>query len=175
MGTLTMFRLVVLTIVLATVSAVSLKNCGKHRIIDVKKLSLKPSTIKFPGHLDVDVAAVVNKEISGNVDVQITLKKKVAFVWVKVPCVKGVGSCLYKNICAELNKFSCPKEVLVQNLQCHCPFKPGPISFNMDGIVLPKIPSGLGFLASGKYRARAVVKSNGKEIGCVDAEVQLDS
>ncbi|XP_074662958.1 ganglioside GM2 activator-like [Tubulanus polymorphus] len=170
-----MFRFAVFALFVAVAGAVSLKSCGKNNLVDVKKLSINPSTIVFPGKLNIDAAAIVNKEIKGRVDVQVTLKKKVLFAWVKIPCISNVGSCLYRDICSELKKFTCPPEMIAQNIQCQCPFKPGPVSFNMDGIDLPTIPTGFGSFVNGQYRAKAVIRADGKEIGCLEAEVKLKS
>ncbi|XP_074662344.1 ganglioside GM2 activator-like [Tubulanus polymorphus] len=153
------------------------KNCdgSQNKLIDFTKVSLTPHPIKFPGRLNIDALATVNREIGGQIDVKVSLKRKVWFAWVPIPCIKEIGSCEYKDICSRLKQFSCPPEVVEQGIQCHCPFKKGPMSFNMDNIILPSIPTGLGLLADGRFYAKAHIMADGVEIGCIEAEVELES
>lgn len=60
--------------------------------------------------------------------VELTVEKEVAGIWIKIPCVDQIGSCTYKDICDILDNFippgePCPEPLRTYGLPCHCPIK----------------------------------------------------
>ena len=53
---------------------------------------------------------------------ELEIEKKM-FVWIKIPCIDGVGSCDYDDACALLSSIKCPKELKKYGIPCHCPFQ----------------------------------------------------
>ncbi|XP_074650230.1 ganglioside GM2 activator-like [Tubulanus polymorphus] len=155
-----------LSVLVACSTAFKYKNCGSNQAIRVNQLSLSPSSIHFPGQLRISGSATINRPINGNLEVKMDLKKKFLF-WIKVPCVKGIGSCTHRNICDKLKLISCPA-----GKQCRCPFSPGTINFD-EVVNLPKIPTGLKILAKGSIKVKAMLRENGREIGCVEIETSI--
>jgi len=52
----------------------------------------------------------------------LTVKKKIGFVWFTAPCKDNVGSCTYDNICEMLPASDCPAILKKYGIPCHCPF-----------------------------------------------------
>ncbi len=99
-----------------------------------------------------------------------TVKKKVLFFWVTIPCEDGTGSCNYDNICAMLPiPNPCPSAFKTYKIPCQCPIQSGnyylPLSpaFTFSSGSLPS------WLESGDYKVEAKVNDNsGTEILCLD-------
>lgn len=58
----------------------------------------------------------------------LTLEKEVAGLWVKIPCVEQLGSCHYRDACDLLSRLippgqDCPEPLHTYGLPCRCPFK----------------------------------------------------
>ena len=52
------------------------------------------------------------------------ISKKVAGVWIKLPCVDNFGSCKYDDLCDLLSQVGdCPDPIVTSGLGCQCPFK----------------------------------------------------
>lgn len=60
--------------------------------------------------------------------VNVTLEREIAGLWVKIPCLDEIGSCHYPNACDLLDQLippgqDCPEPLHTYGLPCHCPFK----------------------------------------------------
>lgn len=58
----------------------------------------------------------------------VTLEKKVAEIWIQIPCIDQMGSCTYDNLCSILDDIippgqPCPEPLVTYGIPCHCPFK----------------------------------------------------
>lgn len=96
-----------------------------------------------------------------------------AFIWVKVPCEKGIGSCNYDDFCAQMPN-PCPTVFKQQGINCTCPVGRG--SYNVPvGPVLYMSSSAIpSWLESGDYWIEARVKDHsGSEILCIDVNLSL--
>lgn len=59
---------------------------------------------------------------------ELTVEKEIAGLWVKIPCVEQLGSCTYTDICNMLSTLIppgqlCPEPLHTYGLPCHCPVK----------------------------------------------------
>ncbi|XP_066284013.1 ganglioside GM2 activator-like [Branchiostoma lanceolatum] len=84
--------------------------------------------------------------------------------YVKMPCIKGIGSCTYDIAC---------DNTMVTQLGIKCPVKAGNHNFN-EVITIPNIsiPS---WLANGQYKVHAEVRSyySGEMLGCGVAQLGI--
>lgn len=61
--------------------------------------------------------------------VNLTLEREVAGVWIKVPCVDDLGSCYYPDACVRLAQLFmmipelCPEPKRSSSVPCGCPFR----------------------------------------------------
>ncbi len=60
--------------------------------------------------------------------VNVTLEREIAGLWLKIPCLDEIGSCHYPNACDLLDQLippgqDCPEPLHTYGLPCHCPFK----------------------------------------------------
>ena len=90
------------------------------------------------------------------------MEKKVASIFVKVPCIDQIGSCMYPNMCELWTKI-CPKLNGNGNIPCNCPIPPG--NYTGNNIII-----GLNFpdISAGDYRFTSrFVSPTAGEIACV--------
>ena len=63
-----------------------------NNILTFNKVHINPTKVMFPGKLDVDADVTLNTEVGGNIDIELSVKKKVGFLPIPIPCVNNVGS-----------------------------------------------------------------------------------
>ncbi|XP_015421145.1 PREDICTED: ganglioside GM2 activator [Myotis davidii] len=111
--------------------------------------------------------------------VDLTVQREMAGLWVKVPCVEQIGSCTYEDICNVFDIFlppgePCPEPLHTYGLPCHCPFKEGKYSLPKSVITIPHLdlPS---WLSTGNYRIQNILSSGKKHLGCFKIDVSLEA
>ncbi|TWW55445.1 ganglioside GM2 activator [Takifugu flavidus] len=156
------------------------KNCGGPDVPAVlKSLTVSPDPIAIPGPLTASASGSTSVELSAPLPLNITLEKKVAGFWVKVPCVEELGSCHYRDACDVLNQLippgqDCPEPLHTYGLPCRCPFKDGSYSLPQTQFYLPHmdLPH---WLTNGDYRVQGVLGKDGKELGCLKLFLSVHS
>ncbi|KAG7483997.1 hypothetical protein MATL_G00044610 [Megalops atlanticus] len=150
-------------------------NCGPSNILNVAKLSI-PSHITVPGSVSVSFVGELKAPVKAPVTIKLSLKRKLAWKWVKFPCLRGFGSCTYNDICQQLDEIfpgdTCPSLVMSAGGSCQCPLKPGMLTIPPTTLHIPKLVVP-GFLANGKYRVEVKAFSGSQLITCVQTTVNL--
>ncbi|XP_069790198.1 ganglioside GM2 activator isoform X2 [Narcine bancroftii] len=152
-------------------------NCGNGKDPAVlEALSVHPDPICLPGDLQASAMGSSNVTIKEPLTVNLTLYKEVG-VWIKIPCVDYIGSCIYNDVCILLNMLippgqPCPEPLFTYGLPCHCPFKAGKYSLPNTIFTFPfvEFPS---WMTNGKYKAMAVLTSNEQQLACVQVTFAL--
>ncbi|XP_033617426.1 ganglioside GM2 activator isoform X1 [Fukomys damarensis] len=113
----------------------------------------------------------------GAEQVELTVEREVAGLWIKIPCVEKLGSCTYEDICNMLTTYippgePCPEPLHTYGLPCHCPFKEGTYSLPRSDFTVPELELP-GWLSSGNYRVQSILSSGGKRLGCVKISASL--
>lgn len=165
---------------LAKIGSFQWENCGPSSDPAViKSLSVQPSPIEIPGKVTVAASVSSTVGIEAPVQVDVTLEKRLGEIWIKIPCMDGVGSCTYEDGCAKLETLippgvPCPEPLLTYGIPCRCPFKAGCYNLPPSEFFIPKIelPS---FLTNGDYKIRAVMKSGDQELACVQVSCSLQA
>lgn len=135
------------------VKGFSWDNCGKpSSVLTISQVSLTPDPIPNPGTVTLVLRASLSQQVNAPLEADVVLEKKVAFVWVKVPCEGGRGSCNYADVCSMVP-------------QGTCPIKAGPQSLTQSFSV-PSLPSG-------DYRVTVDMKYKGAWLACVHATLTL--
>ncbi|XP_020375610.1 ganglioside GM2 activator [Rhincodon typus] len=155
-------------------------NCGGEKEPAVlKSLSIQPDPISIPGDLQASAAGFTAVNLTAPLTVNVTLHKEVAGVWVKIPCIEEIGSCVYDDVCQLLNEVippgqDCPEPLYTYGLPCHCPFKAGKYSMPNTYFDLPpvELPS---WMTSGNYKAMGVLTRNEQELACLKGTFSLKS
>ncbi|GCC34072.1 hypothetical protein chiPu_0012545 [Chiloscyllium punctatum] len=153
-------------------------NCGsKKEPAVLKSLSIQPDPISIPGDLQASATGFTAINLTAPLTVNVTLEKEVAGVWVKIPCVDEIGSCVYGDVCRLLNLVippgqDCPEPLYTYGLPCHCPFKAGEYSlpntyFDLPPVALPS------WMASGNYKAMGILTRNNQELACLKGTFSL--
>lgn len=128
-------------------------NCGRpSSVLNITEISVTPDPVPNPGTVTVTFAASLSQQVNAPLEADVVLEKKIAFVWVKVPCQSGRGSCSYSDVCSVV-----PKDT--------CPIKAGSQSMTQSFYV-PSEPSG-------DYQVTVNLKSNGAWLACLHAIITL--
>nr|XP_003464542.1 ganglioside GM2 activator [Cavia porcellus] len=153
-------------------------NCdeGKDPAV-LKSLAVEPDPIVIPGNVTISAEGRTSVSLSSPLKVEVTLEREVAGLWIKIPCVEQIGSCVYEDFCNVLDNFvppgePCPEPLHTLGLPCHCPFKEGTYSLPSSNFTLPdlELPS---WLSSGNYRVQGVASSTEKRLACVKISASL--
>ncbi|XP_067825627.1 ganglioside GM2 activator-like [Heptranchias perlo] len=153
-------------------------NCGgKKEPAVLKTLSIQPDPITIPGDLQATAAGSSSVTIAAPLTVNLTLEKEVAGIWVKIPCVDEIGSCVYDDVCRLLDEVippgqNCPEPLFTYGLPCHCPFKAGEYSLPNTNFYIPTLYLPY-WMTSGNYKAMAVLTSNVHELACLQVSFSL--
>ncbi|XP_025056752.1 ganglioside GM2 activator [Alligator sinensis] len=151
---------------------------GKDPIV-LRSLSIAPDPITIPGNVKVSASVTSSTLMTSPLKGVVTVERKVAEIWIQIPCIDQMGSCTYDNLCSILDDIippgePCPEPLVTYGIPCHCPFKAGSYSLPTSDFALPDIelPS---WLTNGDYRIRGVVSYGGKELSCVQLELSVHS
>jgi len=139
-------------------------NCDKPGdLLNVTKLNISPDPLSFPGSLGVDFAGVFKKTLDAPLKASIVLERKVGSTWIHIPCISGIGSCTYDDICELLQGAVCPPPFGANGVPCKCPFTAGNyklpnVSFDIDAAVFPP----------GDYHAKGTLMNGDASVGCIE-------
>lgn len=153
-------------------SNLSWRNCGPTSDpLKLRKLSVSPQELRFPENIRLSVDADLRAEAEQPIRVSVTMKRKVAWWWLTVPCEGVVGSCSFADVCPLIQGYlpagpGCPEEFTARNLPCRCPFKKDTYSVSNLPLYLPPIslPS---WLVNGRYFIKANIWSGRSHFGCI--------
>lgn len=153
-------------------------NCdeGKDPAV-IKSLTVEPDPIVIPGNMTVSTEGKTSVSLRSPLQVELTVEREVAGLWIKIPCVEQLGSCTYEDICNILTTYippgePCPEPLHTYGLPCHCPFKEGTYSLPRSDFTVPELELP-GWLSSGNYRVQSILSSGGKRLGCVKISASL--
>ncbi|XP_038637952.1 ganglioside GM2 activator-like [Scyliorhinus canicula] len=158
----------------------SWSNCGNGKDPAIlKTLSIQPDPISIPGDLKASAVGSTAINLVAPLKVNLTLNKEVAGVWVRIPCVEEIGSCVYDDVCQLLDQVippgeNCPEPLYTYGLPCHCPFKAGEYSLPNTYFYLPFIELPY-WMTTGNYKAMGVLTRNEQELACLKISFSLKS
>ncbi|KAJ8982710.1 hypothetical protein NQ317_004520 [Molorchus minor] len=96
------------------------------------------------------------------------LKKYELGIWIKVPCVNQMGSCIYKDLCIHSipANSSCPRQFINNNIPCRCPIPKG--NYTIPTVQLQMDYWSLSSIYTGKYWARVISANKGDNLACYE-------
>jgi len=148
----------------------SWSDCGSsHDIVKVKSVSVNPDPIRLPGTLNVSFAADFIKTIDAPLKMEVKLEKHEAFFWLPIPCIEGIGSCTYDDVCETLMHAECPPALVAANIPCKCPFPQGSYSLPFTS---KAVDPGTA-VPSGEYRVTVNLSMKGQPVACLNVEANL--
>ncbi|XP_018010900.1 ganglioside GM2 activator isoform X3 [Hyalella azteca] len=158
------------------IAKVQVESCGgDNQTIQVNKLQWSPASVNFDSPLTFNFSATVSDVISAPVQVSVKVERHVWLMWVPVPCVDGVGSCTYDDVCSYTPSPSCA--VLPHNLHlpCSCPVMPDKYFVDDGEVELPGSDAIPEWATHGWYRATVTVRSpeQDKQLACYKAKIHL--
>ncbi|CAF0733840.1 unnamed protein product [Adineta ricciae] len=110
--------------------------------VKLLNLTIKPYPIIIPGSISVELTIHSEQPIASPLKVDLSLHKKVLFSSVPIPCISGIGSCTYDDLCS-----LCP--------QCRCPMSAG-----NHVITLPISIDTTSWALLGSYQVQVNVETN---------------
>ena len=145
-----------------------------HQPVNVSSISLLPDPIVLPGVLagsfdivfrDTDNVNVPTDGVSRlKMHVKMEYHLMTSGLWVKIPCVGGVGSCVYEDFCDVVGDEVCYNcEFEDPDMPCKCPFTKGRYKLTPVEFEVP-----ISSLLSGRYRAtfRLTQQEEGEQLAC---------
>ncbi|XP_069138581.1 ganglioside GM2 activator-like [Argopecten irradians] len=185
--------------VVAAISLVSLCHAGTVHISDcmrtnnqrnpenlvhVNTASANPFPVVIPGDVDIVGNLDLYKNLTGQLSMSVSIKRKVLGLWVPVPCVSNVGSCQYADLCDMLSSNfmengvpNCPPQLVAEGLPCTCPIPAGHYAINHGHFTIPELSGVWSFLAKGDYQLRATLtdKSRNAQVACHSMDLSIGS
>uniref|UniRef100_T1IP49 MD-2-related lipid-recognition domain-containing protein n=1 Tax=Strigamia maritima TaxID=126957 RepID=T1IP49_STRMM len=151
-------------------------NCGTGEQALIKELTLSPTPLIIPGNVTIDFVGESAIDAVSPLKTQLTMKRKLGFFWIDIPCVDDLGSCNYDDGCTLLEKYfpvkdPCPPVFLDNNIPCHCPFPKGEYKIPSYTVDIPSDPLP-SWLSDGQYKIRIEISPN---YACVDLSLTLGS
>jgi len=96
---------------------------GPDALAVINKLELS-GPLSIPGNLTLTLNSYLQQSIKSPLKVAVKIYKKISFIWVDVPCLDNVGSCIYEDFCAVI-PFTpgkpCPEPLEQLGFPCYCP------------------------------------------------------
>lgn len=150
----------------------SWENCGKEDApAGIKALSLQPDPMRIPGELKASGTGFTTVNLTAPLMVKVDMEMKLLGMWVNVPCIHQIGSCVYEDACDVLNHLfppdqPCPEQLAKYGLPCHCPIKAGEYTlpkstFFLSPDIFPIV------VISGKYRLKGLLMKHQQELACL--------
>jgi len=131
--------------------------------------------LSIPGNVTITLDSYLSRLIESPLKVEVHISRKVGFIWIDVPCIDNIGSCLYEDICTAIPfppDAPCPEPFISLGFPCHCPFPQGAYMAEKRTVHIPgeNIPH---FLTKGHYTVRVQAFSNDEEVVCLSARFDL--
>ncbi|GFO08154.1 actin-1/3 [Plakobranchus ocellatus] len=182
-----MKKLVNVVIVLGLVlsaHAVKVKKCGhdhNESYVDINSIDVEADKLSFPGKISLGVDLDVSRDLKGaQIELEVTFKRKVAWIWITIPCIRGVGSCTY-DVCKlvrDLTEDGCPDDLTSNGIPCECDkVKKGSYTLPQQVVELPDLPGVMSYLSEGKYKIGLKIrdKAADKDLACLSVEATIDN
>ncbi|CAL4062932.1 unnamed protein product [Meganyctiphanes norvegica] len=156
----------------------SWSNCGSpDDPAQLKTLRVSPDPVPIDGNITATLNAYLDLDVDAPIKGEVSVERRLGWVWMKIPCIAGLGSCTYHDVC-KLSPFPpdqpCPDPLPKYGLPCNCPFVKGRYQARNMTFFIPNpysiIPS---WLEAGDYYATAKAWKNGKQLGCYNVYVSL--
>ncbi|KAK3712472.1 hypothetical protein RRG08_002802 [Elysia crispata] len=144
------------------------------KLLDLQSYDVAPDVIPVPGNFSMGLEFDLNRDLEGaQIQLETVIKKKIAFVYVPIPCIGRVGSCKY-DLCKLFDGTfteGCPAIMQRNNIPCSCAgFKAGKITMNTETVEIPKLGPLWSWLAKGDYKVQLKARDlkTNKYIGCLN-------
>ncbi|CAF1001583.1 unnamed protein product [Adineta steineri] len=131
------------------VAEISWDNCASDtNTMKLVDLEIDPYPVVTPGTISVKITIHNDKPISSPLKAELSLHKKLLFGSIPIPCVSGIGSCKFDDLCSLCS-------------QC-CPLTAGD-----HVITLPITIDTTSWALAGNYHAQVDIETSSEEKGCV--------
>lgn len=150
---------------------------GDNHTFHLPRVAMRPYPITLPSNLTLAIEAEMEHLIVGPFDVYLQIRREVfGLVPIPIPCIDGVGSCNYYNICQELNGSKKQQEIerIFGFPMKGCVVPKFKISLTVNDIALPDINNFIDFLADGDYSIEVKVRNKEKLITCLKIYAEID-
>lgn len=141
--------------------------------VHLRKLSVSPDPIPLPGRIVVAASAELAESVAGNLKASVKLEMEIFGHFFEIPCVDGVGSCDYDDLCSSLPKPGqpCPPAFVKAGIPCRCPFPAGKFNLPTSAINLPAVPLPIH---SATIRLTAHLTADAKPLTCIQIKARVE-
>lgn len=166
--------LVLLLVSVTYVAAYSkFESCGARDAVVRLDVTQFPDTLNLRKgeRLTVGFRVIVRQDLQEPIYAKLSLKRKLWFVDVPIPCVNYVGSCEYKVTCDKIREWS-----KVEKLPHPCP-APAGVTERTFTVTIPDVHPAVRAVGSGDYKVEVKLytgpRRSGRELGCAKASVRV--
>ncbi|KAK0062213.1 ganglioside GM2 activator [Biomphalaria pfeifferi] len=142
---------------------------GSTQLAKINSLTLSPDPLTIPGTVSLSFDVELSSNVDAPLQASVTLKKKIGFIWIEVPCIHNLGSCTYNDICERLVGANCPQVFVDHNVPCKCPFPQGHFT-----IPVTDIPIKSGSVPSGAYKLELKLSVSSALVTCIDISFSIN-
>ncbi|CAF1483526.1 unnamed protein product [Adineta steineri] len=148
-------------------------NCGPATDpIKIVSLSIGPDRIRLPGNVAISTSINITKPFPADIEAKVDMEKKVAGIYIKVPCEHDIGSCSY-TICSNSTKIY-PEFFKGYNGAKTCPSIP-PATYSVSNLITD-VKKSIPSIADGAFRITINFNSNhAGHLACLHLSVNLKS
>ncbi|XP_033740491.1 ganglioside GM2 activator-like [Pecten maximus] len=155
---------------------------NSNNIVHVNAATASPFPVVVPGPVDIVGNLDVYKNITGPLQMSLSVKRKVLGLWVPIPCISNVGSCTYDDVCSLLSSSfmkdgtaNCPPQLSGEGLPCTCPIPAGHYELRHGHFQIPELSGVWSWLASGDYQIRATLtdKARSTQVACHSMDMSI--
>jgi len=141
--------------------------------VHLRSLSVSPDPIPLPGKIVVAASAELAESVAGNLKASVKLETEIFGHYFEIPCVDGVGSCDYDDLCSSLPKPGepCPPAFVKAGIPCRCPFPAGKFHLPTSAINLPAVPLPIH---SATIRLTAHLTADAKPVTCIQIKARVE-
>ncbi|CAL1536599.1 unnamed protein product [Lymnaea stagnalis] len=141
---------------------------GTAQIGKLNVLNVSPDPLVIPGVIKLTFDGELSETVDAPLKMAVELKKKLETFWIRIPCIGGIGSCTYEDMCDVLAGAVCPQPFVDNKVPCKCPFTQGHYS-----IPTSAIDFNVGEVPNGDYYAKIELTYGAKPVYCIELNVTI--
>jgi len=97
---------------------------GPDALVTINKIAVS-EPLSIPGNVTITLDSYLSRLIESPLHVTVKITKKISFIWIDVPCIDNIGSCVYEDFCVAIPlppDVPCPEPFITLGFPCRCPF-----------------------------------------------------
>ncbi|KAL8595277.1 hypothetical protein ACOMHN_020030 [Nucella lapillus] len=160
-----------------------LRDCAPNsprKLLTLTNPRVSPHPIVLPGDFSVTSSLVLYRNVTGHVMLDVNVARYFGPFKIPIPCMHGVGSCQYTDVCELLGHAfpagaRCPAQLRADGVPCRCPVQAGTYSLTDAVFHVLQLAELWAWIAQGDYQVTGQLKdpASGEVIACQQLDVAI--